>query len=59
MSVNADSKFELHIFPFYRVRAPNVHSYTGIPNKCMVRDRANVKIYENFKLSSEMFHTYL
>ena len=32
MSVNADSKFELHIFLFDRVRAPNVHSYTGIPN---------------------------
>ena len=25
MSVNADSKFKLHIFPFDRVRAPNVH----------------------------------
>ena len=25
MSVNADSKFELHILPFDRVRAPNVH----------------------------------
>ena len=25
MSVNADSKFELHIFPFDRIRAPNVH----------------------------------
>ena len=32
MSVNYDIKFELHIFPFDRIRAPNVHSYTGIPN---------------------------
>ena len=59
MSVNADTKFELHIFPFDRIIAPNVHLYTGIPNLCMVRDRANVKIYENFKFSLEMFHTCL
>ena len=59
MSVNAETKLQLYIFPFGRVTELNVHYNTGIPIQCMVRDRANVKIYKNFNNPLDLFHTGL
>ena len=48
MSVNADNKFQLHIFPIDRVIELNVQLILAYKfNVRMVRDRANMSEHQN------------